>query len=36
MAPWDYDRRVPILFWRKGVTGMEQPQPVKRWTSPPR
>ena len=19
--PWDYDRRVPILFWRPGVTG---------------
>jgi arylsulfatase A-like enzyme len=18
---WDYDRRVPILFWRSGVTG---------------
>ncbi len=26
---WDYDRRVPMLFWRKGVTGMEQPQPVE-------
>ena len=20
-SPWDYDRRVPILFWRKGVRG---------------
>lgn len=20
-SPWDYDRRVPILFWRPGVTG---------------
>ncbi len=25
---WDYDRRVPILFWRKGMTGFEQPNPV--------
>ncbi len=24
-SPWDYDRRVPILFWRKGMTGFEQP-----------
>lgn len=23
-SPWDYDRRVPILFWRKGMTGFEQ------------
>ncbi|WP_082731058.1 MULTISPECIES: alkaline phosphatase family protein [unclassified Sphingomonas] len=22
---WDYDRRVPILFWRKGMAGFEQP-----------
>ena len=27
-SPWDYDRRVPLLFWRKGLTGFEQPQPV--------
>lgn len=27
-SPWDYDRRVPILFWRKGLTGFEQPAPV--------
>ena len=20
-SPWDYDRRVPILFWRRGVAG---------------
>ena len=20
-SPWDYDRRVPILFWRPGATG---------------
>ena len=24
-SPWDYDRRVPILFWRRGMTGFEQP-----------
>lgn len=28
-SPWDYDRRVPILFWRKGMTPFEQPQPVE-------
>lgn len=28
-SPWDYDRRVPILFWRKGMTAFEQPQPVR-------
>lgn len=28
-SPWDYDRRVPILFWRKGLTGFEQPSPVE-------
>jgi len=22
-SPWDYDRRVPILFWRKGMAGFE-------------
>jgi len=27
--PWDYDRRVPMLFWRKGYTGFEQPDPVE-------
>lgn len=26
---WDYDRRVPMLFWRKGMTGFEQPNPVE-------
>jgi predicted AlkP superfamily pyrophosphatase or phosphodiesterase len=26
---WDYDRRVPILFWRKGLAGLEQPAPVE-------
>jgi predicted AlkP superfamily pyrophosphatase or phosphodiesterase len=25
---WDYDRRVPILFWRRGLSGFEQPNPV--------
>ncbi|MDB5687278.1 MAG: type phosphodiesterase/nucleotide pyrophosphatase, partial [Rhizorhabdus sp.] len=28
-SPWDYDRRVPILFWWPGVTGFEQPNPVE-------
>jgi predicted AlkP superfamily pyrophosphatase or phosphodiesterase len=28
-SPWDYDRRVPLLFWRAGVPGFEQPQPVE-------
>ena len=28
-SPWDYDRRVPILFWRKGYAGFEQPAPVE-------
>ncbi|AUW60199.1 alkaline phosphatase [Sphingobium sp. SCG-1] len=23
-SPWDYDRRVPILFWRKGIVPFEQ------------
>ncbi len=26
---WDYDRRVPILFWRKGMAGFEQPLSVE-------
>lgn len=25
---WDYDRRVPMLFWRKGISGFEQPNAV--------
>lgn len=25
---WDYDRRVPILFWRHGLRPFEQPNPV--------
>ncbi|HVR91425.1 MAG TPA: alkaline phosphatase family protein [Novosphingobium sp.] len=28
-SPWDYDRRVPMLFWRRGVAGLEQPAPVE-------
>ena len=26
---WDYDRRVPLMFWRRGMTGFEQPAPVE-------
>ncbi|MFL9842484.1 alkaline phosphatase family protein [Sphingomonas sp. ST-64] len=26
---WDYDRRVPILFWRKGMKPFEQPNGVE-------
>ena len=28
-SPWDYDRRVPILFWRKGLGPFEQPLAVE-------
>ncbi|MES2054746.1 MAG: alkaline phosphatase family protein [Pseudomonadota bacterium] len=28
-SPYNYDRRVPILFWRKGMTGFEQPRGVE-------
>lgn len=28
-SAWDYDRRVPLLFWRKHVAGFEQPAPVE-------
>jgi len=28
-SAWDYDRRVPILFWRKSMTHMEQPMGVE-------
>ncbi|WP_295527537.1 alkaline phosphatase family protein [Novosphingobium sp. Chol11] len=28
-SPWDYDRRVPMLFWRAGMAGFEQPSPVE-------
>lgn len=28
-SAWDYDRRVPMLFWRRGLRGFEQPAPVE-------
>ncbi len=28
-SPWDYDRRVPILFWGKNMRGFEQPLAVE-------
>lgn len=28
-SPWDYDRRVPILFWREGMSHFEQPLSVQ-------
>ncbi|MGA9582140.1 MAG: alkaline phosphatase family protein [Allosphingosinicella sp.] len=28
-SPWDYDRKVPILFWRKGAVPFEQPLAVE-------
>jgi predicted AlkP superfamily pyrophosphatase or phosphodiesterase len=28
-SAWDYDRRVPMLFWRRGLRGFEQPIPVE-------
>jgi len=28
-VPWDSDRRVPILFWRKGIAGFTDPRPVE-------
>ena len=28
-SPWDYDRRVPLIFYRKGTTGFEQPLSVE-------
>jgi predicted AlkP superfamily pyrophosphatase or phosphodiesterase len=28
-SPWDYDRRVPILFWRNTMPGFEQPLSVE-------
>ena len=28
-SAWDYDRRVPMLFWRRGLAGFEQPNPVE-------
>ena len=28
-TPWDHDRRVPIIFWRKGMPGMTRQEPVE-------
>lgn len=28
-SPWDYDRRVPIIFWRQGMPGFEQPLSIE-------
>lgn len=28
-SPWGYDRRVPILFWWRGIQGFEQPNAVE-------
>ncbi len=28
-SPWDYDRRVPILFWSQGMAGFEQPNSIE-------
>jgi predicted AlkP superfamily pyrophosphatase or phosphodiesterase len=28
-SPWDYDRRVPILFWRRGMAPFEQSASVE-------
>jgi predicted AlkP superfamily pyrophosphatase or phosphodiesterase len=28
-SPWDYDRKVPILFYRPGVSGFEQALPIE-------
>lgn len=28
-TPWDYDRRVPIVFWWPGAEGQERPLPIR-------
>jgi hypothetical protein len=28
-SPWDYDRRVPILFWRPGARANDRPEAVE-------
>jgi phosphonoacetate hydrolase len=28
-SPWDYDRRVPILFWRKGMAPANRSEAVE-------
>ena len=27
-SPWDYDRRVPILFWRPGMARNDRSEPI--------
>jgi predicted AlkP superfamily pyrophosphatase or phosphodiesterase len=28
-SPWDYDRRVPIVFWRRGMARSDRDQPIE-------
>jgi arylsulfatase A-like enzyme len=28
-SPWDYDRRVPILFWRRGMASSDRPDAIE-------
>jgi hypothetical protein len=28
-SPWDYDRRVPILFWRRGMARSDRPDAIE-------
>ena len=28
-SPWDYDRRVPILFWRRGMAASDRPDAIE-------
>ena len=28
-SPWDYDRRVPILYWRRGMAHADRPEAVE-------
>ncbi len=28
-SPWDYDRRVPILFWRRGMAAADRPEAIE-------
>ena len=28
-TPWDYDRRVPIIFWRPGMTAAARDEPIE-------
>ena len=28
-SPWDYDRRVPILFWRRGMTPSDRSEAIE-------